>query len=71
MTTSHTHKGYVLHCDPMPMADGRFGSQVVIQPGKGDREVKRHFPAQKFFAAEQDAVEYEKKWGEAWVDKHG
>lgn len=59
---------YLLHCDPMPMADGRFGSQVIVISGHDGAEiVERRFPALDYFATEADAVEHAKAWGIAWI----
>ncbi|TAM15921.1 MAG: hypothetical protein EPN65_16535 [Pandoraea sp.] len=78
MATEHgyklVHNGteYLLHCDPMPMADGRFGAQVVIVTGHdGPALVERRFSALEYFEVEDEAVRYARKWGEAWVRDNG
>jgi hypothetical protein len=64
---------YLLHCDPMPMpmADGRFGAQVVIYSEEGTETVARRFPALEEFATEKEAVEHARAWGHAWVKDNG
>ena len=70
MTTKHAFRyhGYLLHCDPMPMADGRFGAQVVIANEEGSSHLDRLFPSLEYFETEGDAVAYAKAWGIRWVD---
>lgn len=72
MVTKHgiKYRGFLLHCDPMPMADGRFGAQVVIATEEGYEHVERSFPALGYFSAEEEAVAYAKEWGKSWVDDH-
>jgi hypothetical protein len=68
----HDGTEYLLHCDPMPMADGRFGSQVVIIRGHdGSSVIERRFPALDYFATEVEAVEHAKAWGIDWIRDHG
>ncbi|KVD57296.1 hypothetical protein WI87_18825 [Burkholderia ubonensis] len=78
MATKHgfkrTHNGteYLMHCDPMPFADGRFGAQVVITTGHdGSAVVERRFPALGEFDTEEEAVEYARQWGRTWIDDNG
>jgi hypothetical protein len=72
MATKYGYKigNYLLHCDPMPMADGRFGAQVVIYSQEGTETVARRFPALQEFATEAEAVEHARAWGAAWVKDH-
>lgn len=66
------HGQFVLHCAPMPMADGRFGSQVVISSGHdGPELVERLFSSLAYFDTEAEAVEHAKQWGIRWVDDNG
>lgn len=55
-------------CDPMPMADGRFGAQVMIGNEEGASHVERMFPALDYFKTEAEAVTHAKAWGVRWVD---
>ena len=73
MTTKHgfRYKQYLLHCDPMPMADGRFGAQVTIASEEGNHHVDRRFPSLDEFDTEGEAVAYAKAWGIRWVDDRG
>lgn len=78
MATDHgyklTHNGteYLLHCDPMPMADGRFGAQVIVISGHdGPALVERRFPALEYFDTEDEAVQYARDWAKAWISENG
>ena len=70
MTTKHgfTYRGFRLLCDPMPMADGRFGAQVVVTIEEGAQHVERPFPSLDYFRTEAEAVAYARAWGQRWVD---
>lgn len=72
MTTKHgfTYRNFRLLCDPMPMASGQFGAQVVIENEDGDSTMARRFPALDYFRTEQEAVEHARAWGERWVDDY-
>lgn len=65
---SYKYRACVLACDPMPMADGRFGAQVVIYDHRGAEVQTRRFPALEYFAEEKDAVEHAYKVGKQIVD---
>jgi hypothetical protein len=74
MATDHAfkyrYKGieFLLHCDPMQLPDGRFGSQLVITLGlDGDAIIDRRFPLFPEFATEAEAVEFEKVFGINWI----
>ena len=68
----YSYKGYDLHCDPMPMADGRFGAQVAVyKHATGSEKFGRKFPALGYFATEQKAAEHGKAVGMRWVDENG
>jgi hypothetical protein len=68
----HNGTEYLMHCDPMPMADGRFGAQVVIISGHdGPELIERRFPALDEFDTEEEAVEHSRKWGRAWIADNG
>ena len=73
MTTKHGFKygRYLLRCDPMPMADGRFGAQVVVTSEEGNDHVERPFPSLGEFNTEADAVAHARAWGVRWVDDRG
>ncbi len=73
MTTRYgfKYKDYLLECDPMPMADGRYGSQVTVRGADGSEAIERRFPALDYFSTELEAVEHAKYWGKSWVDDHG
>ena len=63
------YKGRILHCDPMPMADGRFGAQVTIASGHGSPGISEQtFPALRYFDKEADAVEYAHDYGRRWIN---
>lgn len=65
------YKGRILHCDPMPMDDGRYSAQVTISSGHGDPEIsEQKFPALRHFAKEEDAVEYAHDHGKRWINEH-
>jgi hypothetical protein len=70
----YTYNGteYLLHCDPMPMADGRFGAQVIIIRGHdGSELIERRFPALDYFDTEEEAADYARHWGAQWIEDHG
>lgn len=73
MTTQYgfNYRGYRLHCDPMPMTDGRFGAQVMIASEEGNQHVERKFPSLDEFDSEAEAVDCAKAWGIRWVDNQG
>jgi hypothetical protein len=63
---------YLLHCEPMTMADGRFGSQVTVTSGHDGAQItERRFPALDYFPTEGEAVEHAKVWGLNWIHDHG
>ncbi len=72
MTTNHgfKYKDFLLDCDPMPMSDGRFGSQVTVRSVGGPIAIERRFPALDYFLTEQEAVDHAKYWGISWVDEN-
>lgn len=60
----HNGTEYLLHCDPMPMADGKFGSQVAVISGHdGASLIERLFPALDYFSTEAEAVDHAKALG--------
>lgn len=68
----HDKIEYLLDCDPMPMADGRFGAQVVITTGHDGAVISsRRYPSLEYFKTEAEAVEYAKEWGKAWIRENG
>jgi hypothetical protein len=68
----HNGVEYLMHCDPMPMADGRFGAQVVIIKGHdGPVVIERRFPALDYFDTEAEAVEHARQWGGGWIVGNG
>lgn len=73
MTTKHgfNHLGYRLNCDPMPMADGRFGAQVTIESEEENQHIDRRYPSLEVFDSEAEAVDFAKVWGIRWVDDQG
>lgn len=74
MTTKHgfRHKDYLLHCDPMPLRNGRFGAQVRVESGHGGATMfNRLFPSLGDFATEAEAVEHAKQVGMRWIDDQG
>lgn len=73
MATKHVFRvdRYELHCEPMPMADGRFGAQVVIYSNEGAELFARHFPALDYFATEDEAVQHALGVGKRWIAEHG
>jgi hypothetical protein len=78
MATKHgfkvTHNGteYLLHCDPMPMADGRFGAQAIVSNGhNGPALIERRFPALEYFTTEDEAVAYAREWALNWIRENG
>lgn len=73
MATKHGFRygRYLFHCDPMPLADGRFGAQVVVASEDGADHVERLFPSLAEFPTEADAVAHAKAWGIRWVDDNG
>lgn len=73
MATKHGYRvgKYELHCDPMPMADGRFGAQVVIYTNEVGKLVERRFPALDYFDTEAEAVAHARGWGERWIEDNG
>ncbi len=70
MVTNHgfKYRGFLLHSDPMPMADGRFGSQAMIGNEEGASHGERMFPALDYFKTEGEAVAHAKAWGVRWVN---
>ena len=70
MSTQHgfKYRGFFLHCDPMPMGDGRYGAQVVVANDEGASHLERMFPALEYFNTEADAVAFAKAYGVQWVD---
>ncbi|AOY99919.1 hypothetical protein BKK81_12190 [Cupriavidus sp. USMAHM13] len=69
---THNNVEYLLDCDPMPMADGRFGAQVCITTGHDGAElITRLYPSLDHFATEEEAVSYARDWGRAWIRDNG
>lgn len=70
MATKHgfKYRGFILHCDPMPMADGRFGAQVAIANEEGKSHLERMFPSLDYFLTEDEAVAHSRAYGHRWID---
>lgn len=62
------YRGRQLRCDPMPMADGKFGAQLVVTHRDGAADVDTSFPSLGYFDTEGDAVAYAKAFGVKHVD---
>lgn len=69
MMTKHgmRYGNFILRCDPLHMADGRFGAQVVVADEDGTQLVGQLFPALDPFATEAEAVAHAQEWGKKWV----
>lgn len=63
------YKGFKLACDPMPMANGNFGAQVVIYSDIGEETITRRYPALEYFSTEKDAVGHGHAVGKWIVDE--
>lgn len=62
------YQGYLLKCGPMVLADGRFGAHVAITLQTVNSVIEKGYPSLEAFADEDDAIEYAKRWGKAWID---
>ena len=59
---------YVLCCEPMDLADGRFGAQIVITLGLDGGEIMdRRFPFFPGFRTKAEAVEFARVFGINWI----
>lgn len=69
MTINYGFKrdGFALACDPLRMADGRFGAQVTVYTEEGIETVARRFPALGYFQSEEDAVGHALVVGEGLI----
>jgi len=63
------YKGFQLNCDPMPMADGRFGAQVLVLEGETTLQAFL-FPALAYFPTEKEAVEHGEQTGIRWIEEN-
>ena len=63
------YKGFKLACDPMPMADGRFGAQVVIYEDTGSEMLTHRHSSLGYFEKEEDAVGCAYAFAKNWVDQ--
>ena len=72
MTTKHgmRYKNFILRCDPVPAADGRFAAQASVANEDGAALVERLSPALGHFASEAEAIDHAREWGKKWADDH-
>ena len=68
-TYCFTHRGYDLHCAPVPQANGRFGARVIVRRDDPREVQRREFPDLPEFDTAYVAVGHARLVGEFIVDE--
>lgn len=64
------YRGFTLHCDPLPTADGRFGAGVTVADSPDGWHKGHVFKPLGYFGSREEAADCAFEFGKRWVDIH-